>query len=45
MCFKTLFRLFTVPLAILQAYGFLALLNSQGVLTGTFALSRSAPIR
>ena len=32
-------RYLTVPLAILQAYGFLALLNSQGVLTGQFALS------
>ena len=32
-------RYLSVPLAMLQAYGFLALLNSQGVLTGTFALS------
>jgi len=32
-------RYLTVPLAMLQAYGFLALLNSQGVLTGTFDLS------
>jgi preprotein translocase subunit SecY len=32
-------RYLTVPLAILQAYGFLALLNSQGVLTGSFDLS------
>ena len=32
-------RYLTVPLAILQAYGFLALLNSQGVLTGTFDLA------
>ncbi|HSK52511.1 MAG TPA: preprotein translocase subunit SecY [Clostridia bacterium] len=31
-------RYLTVPLALLQAYGFLALLNSQGVLTGTFDL-------
>ena len=32
-------RYLTVPMALLQAYGFLALLNSQGVLTGTFDLS------
>ena len=32
-------RYLTVPFAVLQAYGFLALLNSQGVLTGTFDLS------
>ncbi len=32
-------RYLTVPMAILQAYGFLALLNSQGVLTGTFDLA------
>ncbi len=32
-------RYLTVPLAILQAYGFLALLNSQGVLTGVFGLA------
>jgi preprotein translocase subunit SecY len=32
-------RYLSVPMAILQAYGFLALLNSQGVLTGRFALS------
>ena len=32
-------RYLSVPMAILQAYGFLALLNSQGVLTGTFALN------
>ena len=32
-------RYLSVPLAILQAYGFLALLNSQGVLTGTFDLA------
>jgi preprotein translocase subunit SecY len=32
-------RYLTVPLAILQAYGFLALLNSQGVLTGGFDLA------
>jgi len=32
-------RYLTVPLALLQAYGFLALLNSQGVLTGTFDLA------
>ena len=31
-------RYLTVPLALLQGYGFLALLNSQGVLTGTFDL-------
>jgi preprotein translocase subunit SecY len=32
-------RYLAVPLAMLQAYGFLALLNSQGVLTGTFDIS------
>ena len=32
-------RYLTVPLAMLQAYGFLALLNSQGVLTGGFDLA------
>jgi len=32
-------RYLTVPLAILQSYGFLALLNSQNVLTGTFDLA------
>ena len=32
-------RYLTVPMAILQAYGFLALLNSQNVLTGTFDLA------
>ena len=32
-------RYLTVPMAILQAYGFLALLNSQGVLTGGFDLA------
>jgi preprotein translocase subunit SecY len=32
-------RYLSVPMAMLQAYGFLALLNSQGVLTGTFALN------
>jgi len=32
-------RYLTVPLAMLQAYGFLALLNSQNVLTGTFDLA------
>jgi preprotein translocase subunit SecY len=32
-------RYLTVPLAILQAYGFLALLNSQNVLTGGFDLA------
>ena len=32
-------RYLTVPMAILQSYGFLALLNSQGVLTGTFDLA------
>src|SRR5205085_11179354 len=32
-------RYLSVPMAMLQAYGFLALLNSSQVLTGTFALS------
>ena len=32
-------RYLTVPMAILQAYGFLALLNSRGVLTGGFDLA------
>ena len=32
-------RYLTVPMAMLQAYGFLALLNSQHVLTGTFDLA------
>jgi len=32
-------RYLAVPMAMLQAYGFLALLNSQGVLTGTFDLA------
>jgi preprotein translocase subunit SecY len=32
-------RYLSVPMAILQAYGFLALLNAQNVLTGSFALS------
>ncbi|HEX8940480.1 MAG TPA: preprotein translocase subunit SecY [Candidatus Limnocylindrales bacterium] len=32
-------RYLSVPLAMLQAYGFLALLNSQGVLSGGFDLS------
>ena len=32
-------RYLTVPMAVLQAYGVLALLNSQGVLTGAFDLS------
>ncbi len=32
-------RYLTVPMAILQAYGVLALLNSQSVLTGAFDLS------
>ncbi len=32
-------RYLSVPLALLQAYGFLALLNSQGVLTGEFDLA------
>jgi preprotein translocase subunit SecY len=32
-------RYLSVPMALLQAYGFLALLNSQNVLTGTFSLS------
>ena len=33
-------RYLTVPMALLQAYGFLALLNSQGVITTGFDLSR-----
>jgi preprotein translocase subunit SecY len=32
-------RYLSVPLALLQSYGFLALLSSQGVLTSTFDLS------
>jgi preprotein translocase subunit SecY len=32
-------RYLSVPLAMLQAYGFLALLNANNVLTGTFSLS------
>ncbi len=32
-------RYLSVPMAILQGYGFLALLSSQGVLTGSFSLS------
>src|SRR4051812_42458038 len=32
-------RYLAVPMALLQAYGFLALLNSQGVLTGRFDLA------
>src|SRR4029078_8631485 len=32
-------RYLTVPMAILQSYGFLALLNANGVLTGTFGLA------
>jgi preprotein translocase subunit SecY len=32
-------RYLTVPMALLQAYGFLALLNSRGVLTGGFDLA------
>jgi preprotein translocase subunit SecY len=32
-------RYLSVPMAMLQAYGFLALLNNQHVLTGTFALN------
>jgi len=32
-------RYLSVPMAMLQAYGFLALLNSQSILTGTFSLS------
>ena len=32
-------RYLTVPMAMLQAYGFLALLNSRGVLTGGFDLA------
>src|SRR5207253_11253279 len=37
-------RYLTVPMALLQAYGFLALLNSRGVITGGFDLSRFEPI-
>ncbi len=33
-------RYLTVPMALLQAYGFLALLNARGVLTGAFDLAR-----
>src|SRR5204863_5506900 len=33
-------RYLTVPMAMLQAYGFLALLNSQGVITSGFDLGR-----
>src|ERR671926_501252 len=33
-------RYLTVPMALLQAYGFLALLNSQGVITSGFDLGR-----
>jgi preprotein translocase subunit SecY len=33
-------RYLTVPMAMLQAYGFLALLNSQKVLTGGFDIAR-----
>ncbi len=33
-------RYLTVPMAMLQAYGFLALLNSQKVITGGFDISR-----
>jgi preprotein translocase subunit SecY len=32
-------RYLSVPMAVLQAYGFLALLNASNVLTGTFAIS------
>ncbi len=32
-------RYLSVPMSLLQAYGFLALLNSQGALTGTFDLA------
>jgi preprotein translocase subunit SecY len=32
-------RYLSVPMAMLQAYGFLALLNANGVLTGTFDLA------
>ena len=32
-------RYLTIPLAMLQAYGFLALLNSQNILTGRFDLA------
>ena len=37
-------RYLSVPLAMLQAYGFLALLNSQGVLSSGFDLSNPATI-
>jgi preprotein translocase subunit SecY len=33
-------RYLSVPMAILQAYGFLALLNANAVLTGTFGISQ-----
>ncbi len=33
-------RYLTVPMALLQAYGFLALLNSQGVITSGFDLAK-----
>jgi preprotein translocase subunit SecY len=37
-------RYLSVPMAVLQAYGFLALLNSQGVLSSGFDLSNPATI-
>jgi preprotein translocase subunit SecY len=37
-------RYLSVPMAMLQAYGFLALLNSQGVLSSGFDLSNPATI-
>jgi preprotein translocase subunit SecY len=37
-------RYLSVPLAILQSYGFLALLNSQGVLTTSFNLASFATL-
>ena len=37
-------RYLAVPMAILQSYGFLALLNSQGVLSSGFSLSNGATI-
>jgi preprotein translocase subunit SecY len=37
-------RYLSVPLAVLQSYGFLALLNSQGVLTSNFNLASFATL-
>ena len=37
-------RYLSVPMAMLQAYGFLALLNSQGVLSSGFDLSNPSTI-